>query len=439
MESVETIVKEYQARPLPDVTRRDLKLELKGSLATAIIGMRRSGKTWRLFQEMRGFVEKGVNPQHILYINFDDGRFPHGADAGEALLDEVLETFFRLNPSARKSRAYFFFDEIQEIPDWARFTRRLIDTEKVKLYVSGSSAKLLSTEIATEFQCRSLGFELLPFSFREYLRHLRIAEKPSVLERSEYEHAFSEYLTVGGFPEAFTQTEAFIRTGLLRSYVDIVVFRDVLERYNLSNVRAVKELAYTLLAANANLVSMKRLTDQLSARGLTISREMTAQVCAHFEDAFLVFFAPLYSYSLQKSRVNPQKVYAADPGLAFALSASASPNLGQRFENAVYLELRRRFPLLKDHGISYYLTQERKEVDFILGDPAQKLPEALFQVCVSLKDKETRTRETSALTAAMEELGLTTGTIITLYERERIKTPSGIINVRPAWEWFLEA
>lgn len=169
-----------------------------------------------------------------------------------------------------------------------------------------------------------------------------------------------------------------------------------------------------------------------------MSREMVAEVCGHLEDAFLVFFVPLYSYGLQKSRVNPLKVYAVDPGLAFAMSASPSLNLGQRFEQAVYLELRRRYPLRRTGGISYYLTAGRREVDFILGDPAQKLPEALFQVCVSLKEKETRERELAALTSAMEELKLRQGTIVTLYEKERIKTPAGLVEVIPAWEWFLQ-
>ncbi|MDR3200226.1 MAG: ATP-binding protein, partial [Spirochaetales bacterium] len=238
MESMETLIKEWQARLLPEVTRRDLDIKLKGSLATAIIGMRRSGKTWRLFQEMKRLAAEGISPANMLYVNFDDGRLPHAGDAaaGEALLNDLLETFFRLNPAARRGRAYFFFDEIQEVTGWARFARRIIDTEKIKLYVSGSSAKLLSTEIATEFRGRSLAFELLPFSFREYLRHRGVSEKPSILDRSEYEKVFTEYLVEGGFPEAFSQ-DSFIRMGLLQSYLDAVVLRDVLERHNLSNVR----------------------------------------------------------------------------------------------------------------------------------------------------------------------------------------------------------
>ncbi|GHV91405.1 ATPase [Spirochaetia bacterium] len=434
---MELLVKEWQERPLPAVTRRDLTIDLQGSLATAIIGMRRSGKTWRLFQEMERLAGEGVNPAHMLYFNFDDERLG-GDGAGVDLLDDLLETFFRLNPPARKEGAWLFFDEIQEIPGWARFARRIIDTEKVKLYLSGSSSRMLSTEIATEFRGRSLAFELLPFSFREFLRYRQVPEKPAIRDRSLYEQAFTEYLTVGGFPEVLSQQDPFVRTGLLQSYLDVVVLRDVLERHGLSNARGVRELAHTLVSHNGNLVSVKRLTDQLTARDIPIGKEMTGQICGHLEDAFLVFFVPIYTQSLQKMRVNPQKVYASDPGLALAVQPASTVNLGQRFEQAVYLELRRRFPLLRRGGISYYLTRDRREVDFILGDPARQLPAALFQVCVSLKDAQTREREIKALQMAMEELELKKALILTLYERDEIQTDAGLIEVRPAWEWFLE-
>jgi predicted AAA+ superfamily ATPase len=442
---MEDLIREWQERPLPELTCRDLAVKLKGSLAVSIIGMRRSGKTWRLFQEMETLVKEGVQKERILYFNFDDSRLASHDGTGPELLDELLESYFRLYPKFRREGAYFFFDEIQEISGWAKFARRLIDTEKVKLFLSGSSAKLLSTEVATEFRGRSLAFELLPFSFKETLRYHGISPKPSPLDRSVYEKAFGEYLVTGGFPEALMQDDPSIRTGLLQSYLDSVVLRDVLERYGLSNARGVKELAHTLIRNNGNLVSVKRLSDQLAGRRIAMSRETTGRICAHLEDAFLVFFVPIYAYSLQKIRVNPQKVYAVDPGLAFAFSASPSENLGYRLEQAVYLELRRRYPLFRQ--ISYYLTEDRGEVDFVLGDPARQLPRELIQVCASLRQRETREREINTLACAMKELKLKQGTIITLCEQDEIKITANVrskkgsagrIRVVPAWKWFLE-
>jgi len=439
MLSLEDLIMEAQARPRPHSSFRDLSLELKGNLAVSVIGMRRSGKTWRLFQEMDRLAVQGIAPGRMLYFNFDDSRLSSYSGSGPELLDELLECFFRLNPESRTEGAWFFLDEIQEIPGWAKFARRIIDTEKVKLFLSGSSAKLLSTEVATEFRGRSLPFELLPFSFREALRFKGMSEAPSPLERPAYEKAFDDYLVSGGFPEVLAQDNSSIAMSLLQSYIDSVVLRDVLERYGLSNARGVKELAHTLLASNGCLVSNKRLAAQLAGRNITMSREMAGQVCAHLEDAYLVFFVPLYAYSLQKARVNPQKVYAVDPGIAHALNLTPSRNLGQRFEDAVYLELRRRNPLLRNGGISYCLTRERREVDFILGDAAQNTPLALYQACVSLKDAETRARELGALEAAMEEYGIKEGTVVTLYEQEELKTKAGAIHIVPAWKWFLKS
>ncbi|AEF84299.1 ATPase [Treponema primitia ZAS-2] len=490
MSLLEQIIKESQARSLPAFTRRELRIELKGNLAPAIIGMRRSGKTCRLFQGMDQLIRQGINRAHILYCNFDDPRLRLAG--GEGLLTELLETFFRLNPQARRQGAWLFFDEIQQIPGWAQFARRISDTEKVQLFLAGTSSQAFTEDAPPEFRGRSRSFELLPFSFRETLGHQNIpgshpAHRPhpasgpypapgtpatenpatpadSPLERSDYEHLFSEYLIKGGFPDACAgnfvasstgnfvasrtgnfQTKVdvtsgiledhFTRAGLLQSYLDAVVLRDLLERRRLSNAPGVLELARTLVALNGTLVSMKGLADRLSARGLSMSREMTAQICAYLEDAFLIFLVPLYASSPQKTRVNPQKVYAVDPGLAWA--HTPSPDQGRSLEQAVYLELRRRYPSLRQGGISYYLTRERRELNFLLGNPAQG-PQALFQACPSLKDPETRKRELGALTAAMEELGLQEATVITLYEREELRTPWGIITVRPAWEWFLE-
>jgi predicted AAA+ superfamily ATPase len=438
MVTIEQLIQEWQSRPMPEASFRDASIQLDGHLVPAVIGMRRSGKTWRLFQEIRHLVDTGTELSNILYMNFDDDRLLDTRLGGPAFLNNLLETFFRLNPVARKTGAWFFFDEIQEIPGWASFARRIIDTENIHLVVTGSSAKLLSSEIATEFRGRSLPIELLPFSFREYLHFYDFSVLPSTLERSHLANAFDTYLEKGGFPEAFPQKEPLVRLSLLQNYVDMVVLRDTLERYGLGNARGVSELAHTLIASNGNLVSLNRLSNQLAGRSIKMSREMCGTVCEHLNDAFLVFFVPLYTPSLQKMRVNPQKVYAIDPGLAFAFTPPSVKNIGQRLEQTVYLELRRRYPLLRNGGISYYLTNERHEVDFVLGDPGQGSAQGLFQVCASFEDDATKQRELSALQDAMNELGLKEGTVITLYESGTLQTAAGTITIVPSWRWFLE-
>jgi predicted AAA+ superfamily ATPase len=439
MIAVENLIAEWQSRPLPAVVRRDLDIKISGKTAAAVVGMRRSGKTFRLYQEMQQLLAQGVKKNQLLYINFDDERLFSEGEIDSAFLNELMESYFRLNPEVRSRETYFFFDEIQEIKGWARFCRRLIDTENVKLYLSGSSAKLLSREIATEVRGRSLPFELLPFSFREYIRFRKMNEEPGPLERSLYEKALNDYLLCGGFPDVFPQGNPEVRINFLQNYADTVVLRDVLDRHNLSNVRGALELTHILLASNASTVSVQRLSNKLGGRNISMSREMVSQICSYLQDSFLLFFVPLFSSNLQKVKVNPQKVYAVDPGMAAAMLLANQTNLDQRLEEVVYLELRRRHPHLREGGISYYLTRDKNEIDFILGDRLLETPEALYQVSVSLKDKKTRAHELEPLETAMRETGLKEASVITAYERETIKTEAGKIEVFPAWEWLLKA
>jgi predicted AAA+ superfamily ATPase len=180
MDAIEQLIADFQASPLPVVSPRLTTLPDASSMARVVIGMRRSGKTYLLFQEMQRLLAAGVDRGHILYVNFEDDRLqPLGAD----VLDRTLETFYRLNPAARSAGAYLFLDEIQAVEGWSRFARRVLDTEAARLYVSGSSAKMLSTEVSTEFRGRGYAVELLPLSFAEALIYAGI-ELPTALPGS---------------------------------------------------------------------------------------------------------------------------------------------------------------------------------------------------------------------------------------------------------------
>ncbi|MDR0944649.1 MAG: ATP-binding protein, partial [Bifidobacteriaceae bacterium] len=313
------------------------------------------------------------------------------------------------------------------------------DTETAQLFITGSSSALLSSEIATQFRGRSRAYELLPFSFAEYAR--ANGEPPewdgSAAARSRLEALFDAYLVEGGFP-GLRGLPAQDRIGVLQDYASLVVVRDLLDRYDIPDARGVRDVADALLAANGTALSVNRLTARLKARGMAIGRDRVTAMARHLADAYLLFFVPVFTYSGHKSRVNPQKVYAIDPGLAFAVSAAPSVNLGQRLEQAVYLELRRRHPLARERGISYYLTRDRREVDFVVGDRGQGQAAALVQVCADLRDAQTRGREITALETAMGELGLDQGTIVTLRDSETIKVEAGTIEAVPAWRWCLE-
>ncbi|MCJ7797888.1 MAG: ATP-binding protein, partial [Thermoleophilia bacterium] len=337
-QAIEQLIRDARERPLPTLTRRDVILpEIRGR-ADVVIGMRRSGKTFVLFQEMQRVLATGVDVGRVLYLNFEDDRL---RPFGPGLLDDALEAFFRLSPSARTNGAFLFLDEIQAVDGWSRFARRVLDTEQVRLYLSGSSAKLLSTEVSTEFRGRGFAVELLPFSFPESLRHAGI-EPPVTLPgarlRSELEARFLRYLEVGGFPEV-QDLDPRVRVQVLQDYVELVLLRDIVERHSVSNVHAAKAFVQALLQASGRRFSVNKTYNDLKSRGVEVGKDTLHELLDYLNDAFLVFGIQVFRQSLRARQVNPRKIYAIDPGLAFATSHISALDLGSRLETAVYLDL----------------------------------------------------------------------------------------------------
>jgi predicted AAA+ superfamily ATPase len=375
----------------------------------------------------------------MLYFNFADERLkPYGS----GVASEVIEAFFALNPKARESGAYLFLDEIQEVPDWSLFLRRLIDTEKVTVLLTGSSSKLLSTDIATEFRGRSLGFELLPFSFRETLRYFAKEPRGAIAfsQRGMLAEQFRTYLIRGGFPDTL-QLPDELSTLALQSYATQTVARDVVERRG-GNLRLAEVFALEALRRSGGDFSMNKTYNDLKSRGFKVSRETLADLMADFADAYLAFRVNDYTRS---TRVNPRstyKVYAVDPGLFRAVSPSVRNDFAQSLETAVYLELRRRSSSGKTDTVTSYRTQKGYGVDFIASGSAGVSNEtdlALYQVCADCSDPHTETREIRALNAAVQELGRGVGYLLTMDSNEIKQQESSTIVTMPAWEWMLEA
>jgi predicted AAA+ superfamily ATPase len=436
MDTIEKLIVDFQERPLPVVSPRLTTLPDASSMARVVIGMRRSGKTYLLFQEMQRLIDAGVEKNRLLYVNFEDDRLQ---PLEPNVLDRTLETFYRLNPTARSKDAYLFFDEIQAVSGWSRFARRVLDTESVRLYVSGSSAKMLSTEVATEFRGRGYAVELLPLSFAESLLYSNVelpTNSPGSRMRSKLEAAFAKYLRVGGFPDVQDLVEAE-RIQTLQDYVQLVLLRDIIDRHGVKNVNAVRYFALALLQSSSSLTSVNKIANDLKSRGVAVGKDTLYDLLDYFVDAFLLFTIPVFDRSLRVREANPKKAYAIDPGLAYAVSPAGVSNPGARLENAVYLELRRRLRGTRDGAISYYSTAAGTEVDFIVGDAETDQGTQLLQVCADMSKTETREREIRALMDAMKETGLQESTIVTMHDSERITVDGGVINVVPAWAWML--
>lgn len=378
--------------PLPKLTPRDVWMPAVRGKAMAIIGMRRAGKTSFLWQLLSQRLAQGAPREALLYFSFEDERLS-GLQVGD--LDLLVEEFFRLYPELRTTqRCTFFLDEIQTIAGWELFIRRLLDTENIEIFISGSSAKLLSREVATSMRGRALEAVVTPFSFREALRHIgqepvKAPDRLNKAEHSKFDHALLNYLEIGGFPEA-QGLDARSRTELMRNYVDVVLLRDVVERHNLSQPQVLRWLVQQLLGNAAGAFSINKFYADLKSRGVAIGKDSLHQMLAHLEDTFLLSSIELASDSVRRRQVNQRKIYPVDTGLMALFDPSGKPNTGHALEVAVLHHLQRQ-----GAQVGYCLTPHGYEVDFLASMPnGQTL---LVQVCLDLSDPSALAREVRAL------------------------------------------
>ncbi|KAA8819156.1 hypothetical protein CSQ85_06140 [Bifidobacterium rousetti] len=447
---IEEKLRNFRIEDFQPITPRDLDLGRPlppkvGNLVKVIVGMRRSGKSYRLFQEIETLRDMGIGWNRICYVNFEDDRL---GNVTPETGDEVLETFYSMHPEAMKDGMYLFFDELQEMSDWGKWLRRVVDTVKATIYVTGSSSKMLSKEISTEFRGRALDFELLPYSFREVLlagggvdgdvlsRDPR--EGYSTTERVVLSNEFRTYLEHGGFPAAL-DLPAPQRIALLQSYVQRVVSRDVVERHDIGRPRVASMMARRVMGVVGRQLSVRKIENELRSAGLMTSRAMLGDLLEYFEDAYLFFRVREFSVSLSERTTSMPKIYAIDPGLVAAASAAGMRDDGQRLENAVYLELRRRSLGFRRDGISSCRTETHGyEVDFVVGDMLEHDGYDLYQVTMNMDDPAMAERETRALWELMSERDVETGTIIVADGKEvDWKRDGRVIHQIPAWKWFL--
>lgn len=384
---------------------REIKLnELPDKISVAI-GMRRTGKTTLLLQKLAALIESGISLEQILYVDFEDDRLLPMDGQG---LAELLDSFYALYPENHSRPCFLFLDEIQNVDNWALVIRRFYNTKDVRIYLSGSSAKLLSKEIATSLRGRSVTTEVWPYSFREYLTVTGYPQTPlkaSKQHEDQLRHALMTYLKIGGFP-GMQNLDNTLRTQQLREYVDIVTFRDLIERHQLSNPSLIRYMVLYLLRNAATNFSVNKFYNDLKSLGYKATKAHLYDYLEHIEDAYLSFTVPLYAESIRKVNANPKKIYTIDPGIHHTVSVQGLDSLGRLFEGLIYLDLRRR-----GDEITYYKTQKGFEVDFFTRrlDGQQRL----YQVALSLDDLNVLQREQRALQAAEEELGVQ-GEIITL-------------------------
>lgn len=415
----------------PVTTPRDARLPNVPNKVHAVIGMRRAGKTTYL-KQLQAERRRALPPERAIYLSFEDERL---AVLGVEQLSLLLEEYYRRYPELRnREDVYWYLDEVQLVEGWERFVRRVSDSERVKFVVSGSSAKMLSREVHTSLRGRSMETVIRPFSFRETLRYR--AEEPlhepnewTPAQRSLIEERFARYLRSGGFPEA-QGLEASVRVRLLQGYVSDVLFRDVIERYEVGQVAALSWLVRFLLRNPAGKMSVRKLNDDLRSQGLAVSRDTVATLLEYVIDAFLVELVSVDSESERERNRNPRVVYPVDTGLIQAFDTSGRENRGRTLETAVHNEVARR-----GMEVGYYRSSEGYEVDFLARE--YEGSSELIQVCADLSSKDTFAREVRALTTAGREHRHARLTLLVMNRDSAAGVEVPGVRVLPAYEWML--
>lgn len=371
-----------------------------------LTGIRRSGKSTLLLQLAQKF-------DNFYYINFDDERLINFTVED---FQTLMLTFKKLYPSK-----VIFIDEIQNIDKWERFIRRIFE-EDFKIFVTGSNAKLLSSDLATHLTGRYIKRELYPFSFGELLKMRNIDSSAQDSDNTaRILAAFDEYIINGGFPEYLKTND---KEYLSQLYNDIL-YRDLLVKFSIRNVKAFKNLSLYLQTNITNEFSYHALTKTLNVSSVNSIKDYTD----YLQQSYLVFECPKYDYSLKKQYVSNKKIYSIDNGLRNTVAFRFNTGQGHLLENLVFIELKRR-----GYEVFYFKTKNNLEVDFVCQHENQL---NLIQVSYSLADYNTRKREINSLTTAMNELNCEMATVLTYSETETINDNNKQIDVIPVWRWLL--
>jgi predicted AAA+ superfamily ATPase len=425
---LKTLIRDFQVRAIAALKPRDLDIPLHLNKVVTLTGVRRSGKSSILLQAI-GKLRETVPSEQIVYLNFEDERL----DLTTQELDLIMQAYRELYPTLDLAHCYFFFDEIQNIPQWELFVRRLDDSVSRHLFITGSNSKLLGSEIATALRGRTLRYEVFPLSFVEYLGFQGIAPDLHTSQSlALINRAFERFLTQGGFPEVALLDEdnaANIGRKLLTEYFDVMIYRDLIERYQERNVQALKFFLRRCIEGVTSQLSVSKVHNELKSAGFRISKDTLHNYLEQASAIYLLQLAYKYDPSLVRRELGDKKAYIVDNGLISAFSWRAGQDKGKLLENLVAMELRKQ-------GAELLFIKGAQECDFVVQQPnGDCLP---IQVCYELGDAVTRAREIAGLVAACRFCGVQQGLIVTRDEAAEWQEDGIAITVLPTWQYLIK-
>ncbi len=380
-------------------------------------GIRRCGKSV-LLEHVRRIHKSGND----YYFNFEDERLINFTIEDFEVLHQTLISLYGVQNN-------FYFDEIQNIPQWELFVRRMYN-KGCKIYITGSNANLFSEELGTRLTGRYIPLHIYPISFAEFSQEYISLEQIdfSTKDIGQLKEYYSKYLELGGIP-------AYIRNKdpeYLHSLYESILYRDIITRYKVGNPEALKKLLFFLASNCGKEVSLSKLLGMINSNGKIIKSSTTiSDYCSYIENSFLCFFVNRYDDNLKAQQQAPRKIYFIDHVLAKILGFRTSEDRGRTLENIVFVELKRR-------GLEVFYYSGAKECDFVIREGSRT--QQVIQVCLELHDSSTRAREVSGLIEAMDKFSLSEGLIITENEEggEIVESDGKKyhILIKPIWKWL---
>ena len=424
-DAIKEIILQNQNRDLSYLKNRDIEVPVNTGKIISITGVRRCGKTHLLLLTISKLFANSIGKENIIFINFEDERLNMKAEE----LDLIIQSYRELYPEKAIKEVHFFFDEIQNLQGWEKFVRRVYDTVSQNIYITGSNSKMLSSDIATALRGRNINIEMFPLSFAEYVSFKNIDTNFYLPDnRAVLVNELKSYILTGGFPEIIGSK---FSQKILHDYYYVMLYKDLIERYEIKNIPALKYFLTRLIVNIGKPSSIHKIYNELKSAGYKISKDSLYQFAEYADSIYMSFKISKFGYSFIKSEQSEKKIYFIDNGLVNSLTYQFSENYGVLLENAVFLYLRQKW------GNSIYFHKNKTECDFVVVDKDKIFD--VIQVSYDIEDKETLDREIRGLENAAQYFKINKGTIITFdQERESFVTKKQVqIDIIPAFKYFL--
>ena len=426
---------DFQNSELYSLTPREYDILFIDGMSFSITGPRRCGKTFRTYQFVQEYIEAGNSIENICRIQFNDHKLIQLQAENLNLIDD---NYYAIYPEKKQNNEeiIFIFDELHRIEGWENYILYLLDNKNHKIIITGSTSKLQKGEIASALRGKNFDRELLPFSFREYMKHNKqTCEINTSQEKAFAKKIFNKYMSEGSFP-GLLNIDKMIHPEVLENYWNTMLLRDIVEANSKTekiDILQIERFAQYLINRIACPMTVRKVIAGMKQDGYTISSAKAYNYLKYLKDAFMFFTVQYYTLSEKIKRNNYTKVYSIDWKLADTICSGGNIDITRQFENMIFIELRRRH--LK---INYFKTKDGYEIDFVTQSQNNNNSPDLYQACYYISSPEVLERELRAIEKSFEYLNANSATIITMEDEKTIIRGNIVINIIPAWKWFLE-